>query len=90
VVEEIALLLSHTAQQLIQACTIVELIQQADKEVYVASRVNEMPSRAFEFWSPDLNGKGFREDLGEFLLGSQGRSCVLLLVVKDMCSLGLG
>jgi hypothetical protein len=90
VVEEIALLFSHATQQLVQACAIIELIQQTDKKVNVASRVNEMPSWAFEFWSPNLDRKGFGENLGKFLLGSQGSSCVLLLVVKDMCSLGLG
>jgi len=70
VIKEIALLLSHAAQQLIQACAIIELIKQADKEVNVTSRVNEMPSWAFEFWSPNLNGESFGEDLGKLLFGS--------------------
>lgn len=81
------MLLSHAAEQLIQTCAIVKLIKQAYEEVDVACRIYEMPTRAFELRSPDLDSESFGEDLRKLLFGSKSSRSVALLVIENMRSL---
>jgi hypothetical protein len=87
VVDEVALFLSNTAQQLIKASTVIELIQKADEEIHVARCVYEMPARAFKLWPPDLDSERFREYLRHFMLCGCCCGCILLVIINDMGSL---
>lgn len=86
-VDEVALLLPHPAQQLIQARTIIKLVKQADKEVNVAGGIDEMSSGTLELGSPNLDGQCLCEDLRQFLFGSSGSDRVSLVIVNYMGSL---
>lgn len=90
VVDEIALPLSHTAEELVKTRSVVELVEKVDEEVHISCSVDEVPTGTFVFGTPDLNGHCFREDLlGKFILCGYCSGGVFLVVVDDTCGLGL-
>ena len=87
-VEKITLFLSHTAKDLVEACMVVELIEQAHKKVHVSCSIDKMPARAFKFRLPHLNGHRLSEYLlRKFLLGCRSSRRVLVVVIYYMSSL---
>lgn len=86
-IDEITLLFSHAAQQLIQTCAVVKLIKKTNKEIDVSGGVNEVSTRALVFWSPNLNGECLSKDLGQFVLGRSCSRCIPLIVINYVRSL---
>lgn len=88
VVYEVTLLLPHPTQQLIKACTIVELVKKMDEEVYISRSVNEMSTGTLKLWFPDLQGHSLCEDLlRKLMLGTHSCCNVLMVIVDNMRSL---
>jgi len=91
VIDEIALPLSYSAEELVKAGSVVELVEKVDEEVDVTRSVNKVSTRALIFGTPNLDGHCFCEDLlGKFVLcGYCGGAGVFSVIVDDMCGLVL-
>lgn len=89
VVDEVALPLSDSAEELVKARPVVKLVEQMDEEVHITCSVDEVSAGTFILGTPDLDGHCFREDLlGKFVLcGYCGGRGVFLVVVDDTCGL---